>query len=121
MTWRNPITARRCDGKRAYRTVEYASKVAKGDSERSGDYIVAYFCYDCGLWHVGHADLTQKIIAEQEFDKLHPTVTVIPVGEDGRVCQNPECSNGVPEKGTVFCTKNCRKRARMLRKQEAEG
>jgi hypothetical protein len=53
--------SRRCDGKRSYRWMKQATKQAKLATERAGKLIIAYECYDCGAWHIGHADLSQQI------------------------------------------------------------
>jgi hypothetical protein len=62
--WRNPAR-RRCDGKAAYPRLETAEMAARRDSLRTGDYIIAYKCYDCGKWHIGHADLSQYIVRDE--------------------------------------------------------
>ena len=58
--WENP-SLRRCDGKSAYSSKK-AEKAARLASKRTGDLIVAYMCYHCGKWHIGHADKSQHIV-----------------------------------------------------------
>ena len=30
--------------------------------ERSGEWVIAYQCFNCGGWHIGHPDSTQKLV-----------------------------------------------------------
>ena len=112
--WKNPAVAR-CYGKQAYRRVKIAEDVARRDSERTGQLIIAYQCYDCGRFHVGHADLSQRI-ARQQFDR-----TCLPA-----VC--PHCGGPIPEERrrsawesgnrNVYCSKRCqRKGAKRARRE----
>lgn len=57
-----PGEKRRCKGKQALPHGK-AEAVAKKMSKRSGEWLVAYQCYDCGWFHVGHADSTDLAIA----------------------------------------------------------
>jgi hypothetical protein len=56
--WHNPAE-RRCNHKNPYDSQGFAEKRAKEQSEASGHHIIAYKCYDCSAWHIGHADYTQ--------------------------------------------------------------
>jgi hypothetical protein len=57
--------SRRCDGKKPHKFITSAARSAKRATELSGSLIIAYECYDCGAFHIGHADLSQKIAFEQ--------------------------------------------------------
>ena len=103
--WRNPALAR-CYGKSAFPNFAIAEKVAQRDSEKAGELIIAYQCYDCGRFHVGHADLSQ-ILARQE-----PIKGLIELPTE---C--PRCGQPVPEErriaatesgnSNVYCSKKC--------------
>ena len=58
--WQNPAL-RRCDSKRAYRSLKLAAAQAEQASNRTGELIIAYTCFDCGAFHIGHADLSQQL------------------------------------------------------------
>jgi hypothetical protein len=69
--WRNPATAARCDGKARYNSQDKAQKKARAASLRSGDLIIGYKCFDCGFYHIGHADLSQEMAFKREEEALH--------------------------------------------------
>lgn len=118
--WSNPAV-RRCFGKQAYRRITIAERVAQRDSERTGELIVAYQCYDCGHFHVGHADQSQHIVRQQ----IDLRGFSLPVS-----C--PHCKGKIPEERrlaalesgnrNVFCSKKCQrkgaKKARRARRAE---
>lgn len=54
ISWRNPLTARRCDGKRGYMRESTANRQALKAQRKTGDPILEYRCVDCGMWHLGH-------------------------------------------------------------------
>src|SRR6266478_2095884 len=75
----------------------------EGASLRTGDLIVAYECYDCGKFHIGHADQSQKIVRE---------VAVSSVNSNCRRCNAPisdERRYQAAESGnsTVYCSRKC--------------
>jgi hypothetical protein len=51
-----------CDRKGAYPRAEQADKAAKKASRKTGRLIISYKCYNCGAWHIGHADRSQQIV-----------------------------------------------------------
>ena len=59
----------RCARKIRYRTGERADAAAQRASEKSGELIISYQCFDCGGWHIGHADASQ-IAARQPVKPL---------------------------------------------------
>jgi len=104
--WENPAVAR-CYGKQAYRKMTTAEEVAQRDSKRLGTLVVAYECYDCGDFHVGHADLSQRL-ARQNLDKNGlPTVCPYcsePIPEERRQCAWESRSRN------VYCSKRCQEK-----------
>jgi hypothetical protein len=48
-----------CDRKQAFEYPSVADRLAKEASQKTGELIISYQCYDCGLWHLGHADQSQ--------------------------------------------------------------
>jgi len=54
------VNQRRCDSKKLYGSEGFAIKVAKQVMERSGEWVIAYQCFNCGGWHIGHPDSTQR-------------------------------------------------------------
>ncbi len=66
-TWENPA-ASRCDPKRAYTKASSATIAAEKASKRTGELIIAYQCPDCGSYHIGHADLAQRLAREVHVD-----------------------------------------------------
>lgn len=106
-TWKNPALGR-CDRKRVYLTMARAERVAERQSLQSGELLLAYPCFDCGRFHVGHADLSQQIIRQEPVKALN-------------VCC-PRCQKPVPEErraaatasgaAVVYCTRRCGERYR---------
>jgi hypothetical protein len=104
--WKNPAI-NRCFGKQAYRHITVAEKVAHRDSDRTGDLIIAYKCYDCGHYHVGHADRSQHIVRE-EVERHGFSLP--------KIC--PHCGGAIPEarriaawesgNRNVYCSNKCR-------------
>ncbi len=45
--WINPDHIKRCEGKRAYRTMARAELEAERASKRTGALIIVYTCFDC--------------------------------------------------------------------------
>jgi predicted RNA-binding Zn-ribbon protein involved in translation (DUF1610 family) len=66
-TWSNPA-ARRCDSKHAYFKMSPAESNANRATKRTGELIVAYECPDCGRFHIGHADLAERLAREVHVD-----------------------------------------------------
>jgi hypothetical protein len=50
----------RCECKRRFRKPETADRAAEKASRKTGDLIITYQCFDCGKWHIGHADPAQR-------------------------------------------------------------
>jgi hypothetical protein len=107
--WKNPAHFKRCHGKRGYSSIRKADIQAERASARSGDLIIAYACFDCGYFHIGHADLSQQIVR-------------VPLA--ARPCQH--CGGPIPEAKTLkatrfhstalYCSDQCQKKAQRKRK-----
>lgn len=67
--WRNPAM-RRCDRNIAYGSWRRAESRAQKVSGKTGELIIAYQCYDCGKFHIGHADESQKIVRKTKEHAL---------------------------------------------------
>ena len=63
--WKNP-TKSRCDVKRAYPSMAIAEARANRATRRAGHLIIAYKCFDCGAFHIGHPDLVPAARSPQE-------------------------------------------------------
>jgi hypothetical protein len=104
--WQNPAL-RRCDSKLAFRSLNQAAIQAERASSRTGELIIAYTCFDCGAFHIGHADLSQYL--------AH-------VGDPG--CR--ECNQPIPEAKklqaraysakAIYCSARCQRVAEKRRR-----
>lgn len=59
------VSQRRCESKKCYRSLRFASQLAEECTARAGHLILAYQCYDCGGFHIGRAEPAQ-LIARKE-------------------------------------------------------
>ena len=50
----------RCEHKQGFEYPSVADRLAKEASQKTGELIISYQCFDCGLWHIGHADESQR-------------------------------------------------------------
>jgi hypothetical protein len=110
--WRNPAI-RRCNRKIAYSSWHKAEERAEKASLRTGDLIIAYQCYDCGKFHIGHADQSQKIVREVSVSSVNsncPRCTA-PISDERRY-RAAESGNT-----TVFCSGKCRDKWAKKRRQ----
>jgi hypothetical protein len=123
--WRNKAHEARCEGKHGFKKAEVAEQSAHTASLRTGQLIISYRCYDCGLWHIGHADQSQN--------QAHQTKTgidqqsVVGQGPDKPLCV--VCGNEIPmvrisrarecDSDTPVCSEACAKarRNRKIRKK----
>lgn len=71
---------KRCARKRYYQHAEPADCAAQRASKRSGELILSYKCYDCGGWHIGHADAAQ-IAAREAMSKPICAICEKPIPE----------------------------------------
>jgi hypothetical protein len=104
--WNNPASRRR-NRKQAYRSAAIAEKIAEKQSNKTGELIIAYRCYDCSWFHIGHADEAQKIIRKPS------DMASLPV-----IC--PRCKNPIDEvrrqaahmsgSARVYCSPECQKK-----------
>ena len=99
-------SGRRCEGKAAYPSMRKAEFRAERVSIREGELIIAYDCPDCGRFHIGHADLSQKLARQ------------IPLGGNWACLQ---CGGPILERArqkaklwrcpALYCSPGCRKAA----------
>ena len=59
--WIRKYAEARCGTKQAFRKASKADAAAMKASLKTGELIVSYQCYDCGRWHIGHADEAQVL------------------------------------------------------------
>lgn len=55
------VVCKRCDDKQYFKYIGKASEIAQKLSKRLNKLMVAYKCLDCDGYHVGSADLTQRL------------------------------------------------------------
>lgn len=93
MSWRNPATSFRCDGKNRYRNEQKAVKFARQASIRAGHPILEYQCPDCGFWHIGRAPRSQLIAHEQELERISRALEKAVAGPEGSCpfCTREKC------------------------------
>jgi hypothetical protein len=103
--WRNPAF-RRCYRKAAYSTWQKAQEKAKKASIRTGDFIVAYQCCECGKFHIGHEDQSQKRIREEQLATVSTRCTRC--GDPVDIARRHKAAESGAT--TVFCSRNCRER-----------
>jgi hypothetical protein len=103
---------RRCDSKATYRNGKIAATVARKVSQRIGELVIAYECFECGCWHIGHADQAQ-LNARTPVSKASCRVCWQPIPEH-KVEQAKYCKTK-----PLYCSKSCSKRARKQRKEKA--
>lgn len=120
--WRNIWTASRCGRKLRY-SEQRAIKAAEEISLRSREHLIAYQCFDCGAWHVGHADGIQRKLLGQDWRSLPKAPKAPPYPVTGR-CAAPDCGadiRGLMKMGTPmkYCSKACRRRAVRKRKSKS--
>jgi hypothetical protein len=110
--WCNPAI-RRCDCKRAFPNWEQAEIVAERHSLKTGELIIAYQCYDCLKFHVGHADESQKIVRQVRVN-IPPQRMEKPLPVNCPLCSQPipsERREAAEKSGssTVYCSIKCKK------------
>jgi len=114
--WKNPTKAR-CGIKRAYPSMAVAEAKASSASRRAGHLIIAYKCFDCSAFHIGHPDLSQRLAHPKRVKVKTPPICVlcgIPIQKRvGRYIQHPE--------GYTCGTKKCRWRCNVIRKEKRKG
>jgi hypothetical protein len=109
--WNNPAL-RRCDSKAWYPSWKVAESAAQRVSIRIGELVIAYPCFDCNCFHVGHPDRSQIIVrgtASRTPEKA-PAAIILP-----RAC--PYCGGDIPDERrraasmsstpTVYCSRRC--------------
>ena len=108
------FSSRRCAGKTRFPNMARAERRAEALSIRTGDLILAYECADCGRFHVGHADLSQRLARAIHVDR-NCLRCGKPIYE---TLQQKAKRWGSP---SLYCSAGCRKAARKeSRTQEKE-
>ncbi len=79
----------RCERKQGFAYVSVAVRVAREMSRKKGELFMAYECFDCGQWHIAHADNTQKAL-------LPPLNEILSLTEEMIFC--PECGAVITKK-----------------------
>lgn len=107
--WKNPAHFNRCARKRGFPSMRKAEIQAERASAKTGDLIIAYACFDCGMFHIGHADLSQRLAHTRLAD---------------RPCQH--CGQTIPEEKTqkakrfrttaLYCSDQCQRNAQRKRR-----
>ena len=62
--WLRKLHEKRCERKQAL-SADKADELAEKASRQTGALIISYKCYDCGKWHIGHADETQIAVRQK--------------------------------------------------------
>jgi hypothetical protein len=62
--WNNPADPR-CNCKAAYRNMTIAESRASKATNKEGHLIIAYQCFDCGSFHIGKADESQRSVRQK--------------------------------------------------------
>jgi hypothetical protein len=65
----NRMEQNSCRGKREYLSMREAGDVALVVSKRIGEFLVAYQCPFCCLFHVGHRPSRARVLAERKLKK----------------------------------------------------
>lgn len=108
-TWSNPA-ARRCDPKQVYIRIKAAELAAKKASEETGDLIIAYQCPDCGRFHIGHADSSQRLARKAHMDR--------PCQQCGGMIPAYKKEKAARRRSTaLYCSDGCQRRAAGARRQ----
>lgn len=70
-SWK-PGPKHRCEGKIGFYSAKRAEASAENMSRKLEEWLVAYDCYTCGMFHVGHASPTEIAILEKEAARRKP-------------------------------------------------
>jgi len=106
--WHYPSRSR-CDKKAAYPSMKIAESKARESTKRASQLIIAYKCFDCSAFHIGHADSSQKLARIKKAKSL-PTCDLcgaIISKRIGKFIRTPL--------GFACGTKNCRRRCAAIR------
>ena len=103
--WKNPAI-NRCYGKAPYPSMAIAEKVAQRDSENTGDLIIAYQCYGCARFHVGHADRCQFIARRKLEERRIELPTACPRCS-GSIVEERRLAAAESGNTNVYCSNEC--------------
>jgi len=108
-TWNNPAQ-NRCNRKFGYPSLRAAEARAAKDSIKTGELILAYECFDCGRFHVGHADKAQLLVRAQQ---LAQSMCIICGAEIPKARRE-----AIGKQKTRYCSPQCAKRAERRRRNQ---
>ena len=85
-------------------------------SRQTGELIIAYKCYDCPKWHIGHADRTQLIIRNMAGSGLSFC----------EICDRPIPIEVIDEAGRknlslTICSSRCQRKAERHRRASSKS
>ena len=109
--WLKRYHNRRCSRKAGFPTVAIATAEAERMSRKTGELIIAYKCYDCPRWHIGHADQTQ--LAARNMSGPHLTFCEI----CGRPIPVDITDEAEPREDVTTCSPRCQKAAQRRRRR----
>jgi hypothetical protein len=88
--WLHRQNRARCARKHAFCSAKKADLAAERASRKSGELIISYQCFDCGNWHIGHADQTQILARQPVGPRCVVCGQTIP---DGRIARSLSSGN----------------------------
>jgi hypothetical protein len=116
-------SSRTCDKKAAFPVAEQADKAAEKASRNTGRLIISYKCYNCGAWHIGHADESQQIVNKpiEPNPKLPAPVCIVcnaTLSKDRRNLLKRLERNGII--ASITCSSRCQRRNHRLKKRSCD-
>ena len=110
------LVYKRCDSKVAHRSMRIAERLAERASLKKGELIITYQCIDCGSFHIGHADLSQRLARAPHVD--------LPCQHCGATIPDSRNERRRFQSRALYCSDRCQKvaadRRRVSRKHAAE-
>lgn len=111
--WTNPAHFQRCAGKYGFRSMAKAEREAERVSNKLGELVLAYTCCDCGLYHIGHADLSQRLARVPHVEKpCEQCGGVIPCEKKHKAKQYGSTA--------LYCSDTCQRTAAKIRREARE-
>ncbi len=106
-----------CLRKATYWHEGQATRKAIKASRKTGELIIAYECFSCGGWHIGHADETQLAARNMQQGDPLPLCSVC-----GKLIPPRRLRKAARLKSvTTTCSPACTARARRQRRREREA
>jgi len=83
---------------------------AERASKVTGELIIAYICFDCGMFHIGHADLSQQLARIPHVDRpCEHCGAVIPDNKKNKAKQFSSIA--------LYCSDQCQTKASLERRE----